>query len=106
MMIKKVVFFTTLAVCLLALTAMEARAQSASTFTGGLQAPSKIISTADGNLLVAEGGTAPNAARISIIDHNGNRRTLIEGLPSGPTPEGGFSGPSGLELRGRTLYVS
>jgi hypothetical protein len=106
MMNRKVVFFTTLSVCLLALTAMETRAQSASTFTGGLQAPSKIISTADGNLLVAEGGTAPNAARISIIDHNGNRRTLIEGLPSGPTPEGGFSGPSGLELRGRTLYVS
>jgi hypothetical protein len=103
---RKVTISTILATCLLALCAINASAQSASTFTGGLQAPSKMMTTADGNLLVAEGGAAVNAGRISILDRNGNRRTLVEGLPSGPTPEGGFSGPSGLELRGRTLYVS
>ncbi len=106
MIYRKVAVITTVAACLLVLGAIDASAQSASTFTGGLQAPSKMIATTDGNLLVAEGGVAANAGRISIVDRSGNRRTLIEGLPSGPTPEGGFSGPSGLELRGRTLYVS
>ena len=47
--------------------------------------------------------------RVSVIDRKtGARRTLIGGLPSainqspaGPEP----TGPSGLALRGRTLYV-
>ena len=75
-----------------------------------LQRPSKLARTPLGNLLVAEVGTgasAPNSGRVSIVDPDGNRRTLIEGLPSAPsnavnTP----SGPSGLYLQGRTLFVA
>ena len=75
-----------------------------------LERPSKLARTPLGNLLVAEVGTttsAPNSGRVSIIDGDGSRRTLVGGLPSAPlnavnTP----SGPSGLYLRGRTLFVS
>lgn len=75
-----------------------------------LQRPSKVVRTPAGNLLVAEVGTAAapvNTGRVSIVDADGGRRTLIDGLPSAPknaanTP----SGPSGLFLRGRTLFVA
>ena len=75
-----------------------------------LERPSKLARTPLGNLLVAEVGTttsAPNSGRVSIIDPDGARRTLVGGLPSAPlnavnTP----SGPSGLYLQGRTLFVS
>jgi hypothetical protein len=76
------------------------------TFTGGLQLPSKIIQGNKGNLIVAEAGTfAPNSGRISIVDAQGNRRTLLEGLPSGINEIGDISGTSGLYLQGRTLYI-
>lgn len=72
--------------------------------------PAKLIQTPRGNLLVAEAGTAasaPNSGRISIVDAAGNRRTLIEGLPSAPTNAANTpSGPSGLYLDGQTLYVA
>ncbi len=72
--------------------------------------PAKLIQTPQGNLLVAEVGTAasaPNSGRVSIVDPAGNRRTLIEGLPSAPTNAANTpSGPSGLFLDGRTLYVA
>ena len=75
-----------------------------------LERPSKLAQTPLGNLLVAEVGTGAspsNSGRVSIVDADGTRRTLIEGLPSAPsnavnTP----SGPSGLYLRGRTLFVA
>ena len=39
--------------------------------------------TNQGNLLVSETGTTTlHSGRISIVDQNGNRRTLLEGLPS------------------------
>jgi hypothetical protein len=103
---KKAISFIKLAVIVLILAGLNTYAQSATTFTGGLQAPSKIISTPEGNLLVAEGGNAPNSGRITLVERSGNRRTLITGLPAGATAEGGFSGPTGLALQGRTLYVS
>jgi hypothetical protein len=57
--------------------------------------------------LVAESGTAaPNTGRISIVDLDGNRRTLVSGLPSGISDVGTPNGPSGLFMRGRTLYVA
>ena len=72
----------------------------------GLRAPVKSIMTPKGNLLVAEAGGGPNTGRISIIDMNGNRRTLIDGLPSGLAPPNlDPSGPAGLALRGRTLFI-
>jgi hypothetical protein len=97
--------YATLLIAALALININAAAQSTSVLTGGLRAPSKIIITPRGNLLIAETGTGVNDGRISIVDAAGNRRTLVDGLPSGMSAEGGGAGPAGLALRGRTLYV-
>ena len=91
-------------VCML--TNIGANAQVTSVFATGLEGPAKIIITPSGNLLVAESGGAPNTGRVSIVDSSGHRRTLIGGLPSGISAEGGPSGPQGLDLRGRTLFVA
>jgi hypothetical protein len=74
----------------------------------GLLRPAKIIQSPLGNYLVAEAGTtaAQNSSRVSILDAAGNRRTLIDGLPSAVTAFGDSSGASGLYLRGRTLFTS
>src|SRR6185436_6475699 len=92
----------------LVLTAVTARAQP---FAAGLQTPSRMIFTQQGNVLVAESGTsAANSGRLSFIDRtSGARRTLIDGLPSGISGSGAEaapSGPSGLALQGTTLYVT
>lgn len=103
---------TGIVVAVLALAASLALVKTAeaqcpgTTFTGGLQLPSKIIQGGKGNLIVAEAGTfAPNSGRVSIVDGLGNRRTLIDGLPSGINEIGDISGTSGLYLQGRTLYI-
>jgi hypothetical protein len=90
-----------------AFLSLKAQAQCpGSTLTGGLHLPSKIIQSEKNNLLVAETGTgAPNSGRISIVDEQGNRRTLLDGLPSGINEIGDPSGPGGLYLQGRTLYI-
>src|SRR3712207_2863228 len=89
-----------------ALAAADARAQSVSVFSGGLKGPSKLVMTPRGNLLVAEGGDGPNKGRVSLIDRKTRaRRTVIDGLPAGPSIEGGISGPSGIALEGDTVYV-
>lgn len=91
-----------------ALMSIVASAQTATTsvFASGLRAPVKAIFTPKGNLLIAEAGNGPNTGRISIIDGSGNRRTLIDGLPSGLAPPNfDPSGPSALALRGRVLFV-
>ena len=73
----------------------------------GLKGPSKLVFSAKNNLLVAESGDALNAGRVSIVDpETGARRTLLDGLPAGISIEGGISGPSGLAVRGRSLYVT
>lgn len=76
------------------------------TFATGLLAPSKIIQTSRGDFIVAEGGPqVPNNGRVSIVDRNGRRRTLLDGLPSARTFVGDFNGTTGVYLDGRTLYV-
>jgi N-acetylneuraminic acid mutarotase len=71
-----------------------------------LLGPSKIIQTPAGHLLVAETGPEEsNSGRVSLVDVEGHRRTLLEGLPSGRTSAGDFNGTSGLLLHGRRLYV-
>jgi hypothetical protein len=40
------------------------------------------------------------------VDRSGNRRTLLEGLPSGLDPTGSPLGPSALVLLDRTLYIA
>ena len=93
------------------LSATAIFAQNTSVLTVGLDQPTKIINAAGDSLLVAENGTfAPNTGRISVVNtSNGARRTLIGGLPSGVNNLAGqpdVSGPSGLALRGNTLYVT
>jgi hypothetical protein len=78
-----------------------------STVYTGLDGPLGIVQTDQGNLLIAESGTPiPNTGRLSILDLAGNRRTLLSGLPSGVNDVGRPSGPAGLFLRGRTLYLT
>ena len=90
-----------------ALAATAARAQSVSVVVGGLKGPTRVVMTSKGNLLVAESGDGPNAGRLSVIDRQTRaRRTILDGLPAGPSAEGGISGPSGLAVQGRTVYVS
>ena len=73
----------------------------------GLLLPMSTALTPHGRLLVSESGVAwPNSGRISILESDGRRRTLIEGLPSGINDAGDTSGPAGLLLRGRTLLVA
>ena len=72
--------------------------------------PNKIITAGEHSLLVAETGTFdPNTGRISLVDRiTGDRKTLIDGLPSGVNNLGGVptpNGPSGLVLHGRILYI-
>ncbi len=91
-----------------------ARAELAGTpFVEGLQAPTKIVMTRGGKLLVSEGGNpAPaflaNHGRISLVDRGGARLSLLERLPAGlDLDDGGSSGPTGLWLADRyTLYVA
>jgi hypothetical protein len=59
---------------------------SVTTFAEGLQAPTKIILTEAGNLLVAEGSAVtvdgtilPNTGRLSLLGREGERRFLWEG---------------------------
>ena len=105
---RRYVFLITITALTCMLTSVNASGQSATTsvIASNLKAPVKSIITPKGNLLVAEAGTGPNTGRISIIDPTGNRRTLIDGLPSGLAPPNlDPSGPSALALRGRTLFV-
>ena len=80
---------------------------TATVLAGGLLKPSKIIQTPLHNLLVAEVGPAQvNASRVSIVDADGHRRTLVDGLPSAVNAVNSSTGASGLYLQGRTLFVA
>ena len=75
--------------------------------TPGLRLPLGITQSNQDNLLVSETGTpTPNTGRVSIVGLDGTRRTLLDGLPSGLNDIREPSGPAGLFLRGRTLYVA
>jgi hypothetical protein len=89
---------------------MATQASSQGVLVNSLNRPAKAIQTPLGNLLVSEVGAAAspvNSGRVSIVDAKGNRRTLVDGLPSAPTNAANSpSGPSGLFLSGRTLYLA
>src|SRR6185503_1866963 len=90
----------------LAATAAPASAQCSEVISG-LRAPLGTTLTNQGNLLVSETGTAAlHSGRISIVDASGNRRTLLDGLPSAINDVNEPSGPAGIFMRGRTLYVA
>ena len=75
--------------------------------TSGLQIPLGITQSNQGNLIVSETGTrALHSGRISIVDRFGTRRTLLGGLPSAINDVNEPSGPAGVFMRGRTLYVA
>ena len=97
--------FATVIALMITLAGVDAFAQCSTTVTGGLKAPVKSILSPAGSLIVVEAGDGPNTGRLSIIDKSGSRRTLIDGLPAGISPEG-ISGPSGIDLKGRTLYLT
>ncbi|HEX6189645.1 MAG TPA: ScyD/ScyE family protein [Pyrinomonadaceae bacterium] len=90
--------------------ALSAMTQCASqpVVVAGLRAPVKVAFTQHGNLLVAEAGNGTNTGRISLVDSaSGHRRTLLDHLPSDLVLPGYMpSGPSGLAMRGRTLYIA
>ncbi|HYC59760.1 MAG TPA: hypothetical protein VEK79_09360 [Thermoanaerobaculia bacterium] len=70
-------------------------------FTQELPAPAKLIFTPRGNVLVASAMPGANAGTVSLIPRGlGNPTTVFTGLPSALT-----SGPAGLAMRGKTLYV-
>ena len=84
----------------------------------GLKAPTKIVLTAGGNMLVSEAGDFPaappdpapfvaNQGRVSLVERDGSHRPLIDGLPSGLDLDGvNPTGPSDLWISSqRTLYV-
>ena len=100
--------FVVVLLCSIVLFASDiANAQCPATVVaGGLQAPNGITQSNQGRLFVSETGPpVVNSGRISIVDIDGVRRTLLSGLPSGLGSIGDFSGPTGLFMRGRTLYV-
>jgi len=88
------------------LLAISVSAQCSNVLTG-LREPLASAMTNQGNLLVSEAGTiALHSGRISIIDEAGNRRTLLDGLPSAINDVNEPAGPAGIFMRGRTLYVA
>jgi hypothetical protein len=80
----------------------------ATELVSGLKEPMGTVLTNQGNLLVSENGTTElHSGRISIVDPtNGSRRTLLDGLPSAISDVNEPSGPHGIVMRGRTLYVT
>jgi hypothetical protein len=72
----------------------------------GLQFPQRLIFTPLGSLLVSEGGTStPNTGRVSMLNRQGGRRSLLESLPAAPGHGITAFGPGGMGLNGRTLYL-
>jgi hypothetical protein len=91
------------------LLSMNVRAQCPATeLISGLKEPTGTALTNQGNLLVSENGTTElHSGRISIVDPaNGSRRTLLDGIPCGISDVNEPSGPHGIVMRGRTLYVA
>jgi hypothetical protein len=98
------IFVFTSAALLLCCTAF---AQTTTVLTTGLEGPYKLTFTASGNLLVSEAGLKDNTGRVSLVTRAGARRSVIEGLPSGKSnPNLTQIGPTGLALRGNTLYIA
>ncbi len=94
-----------LAALLLTLPAL-ASAQVVREHASGLLAPVGLTALADGNLLVAEAGRGPNTGRVSVVDRDARRFTIIDALPSGfHGPGNDATGPSSVLLMGRRLYI-
>jgi hypothetical protein len=87
------------------LSATQVKAQC-TTVLSDLREPIGSVLSDEGNLLIAESGDGDlNSGRISIVDASGNRRTLLDGLPSAASDVGDPSGPTGIIILGRDLYL-
>ena len=73
----------------------------------GLRQPMAAALSNQNNLITSEGGIPgmEHSGRLSIVDPQGGRRTLLAGLPSATADVGDHSGPAGVFMRGRTLYL-
>lgn len=80
-------------------------AQVVQEYVTGLVAPMRLYPQPDGSLLVSEGGSGPNTGRVSLIDRDGRRFTVIDALPSALFMGNDPSGPTGLLLRGQRLFI-
>lgn len=92
----------------LAATVSSAAAQvcPGTTVTSGLRRPMEMAWSNLGNLIVSETGLPGlHTGRLSIVDPSGARRTLLDALPSGRSDVGDPSGPAGIVMRGRTVYL-
>lgn len=100
---KQIVNLTALCLCLAA--TLPAQAPNAAVLATGLAALMKILLTSSGNLLVTETGTEPNGGRLTRVSRGGVVQPLLAGLPAA-TNEEGNSGPTGVAVNGRTVYVA
>lgn len=99
-------FVSSLIVTALLSWAVPASAQIVQPFATGLLSPVKLLAIPGGGLLVSESSFSPNTGRVSLLDRDGRRFTVIEGLPSGRHLLGADNGgPSGLLLTSRRLYI-
>lgn len=72
----------------------------------GLQFPQRTVVTPRNNFLISEGGLPQsNTGRVSLVERSGARRSVLEGLPSGPAHFTNPFGPTGLVIEGKTLYL-
>src|ERR1043166_9681859 len=95
-----------LAVLTLSLADVQASAQCPQVISG-LREPLGTALSNQGNLFVSETGTpALNSGRISIVDSDGNRRTLLDGLPSAINDVNEPSGPDRKSTRLNSSHVS
>lgn len=99
-----------LALALVLGAALPAMAQAQSLCTpllGGLRTPVGSLLTERGHLLIAESGDgSARTGRITILDRDGRVRPLMDGMPAARADVGDPSGPSGLFMDGRILYVA
>lgn len=95
-----------LVAALLGVTASSSLAQVVQEHATDLRSPAKLLAQPDGSLLVAEAGRGQNTGRISLIDRDRRRFTVIDGLPSALFIGHDASGPSGLLRVGDRIYVT
>lgn len=107
---KRILLLATAAFFISIFSNVGVQAQLSSVLVAGMKRPVKIIyAQKHGFFLVSENGDVqtPNSGRLSIVTNEGGRFTLIDGLPSGPTPPNlDNSGPSAMVVQGDKIYIA